>query len=329
MLPEKRKKKNRVSGISEKVTRLLELYSLIAENRYPTLDFLTEHFGVTRRTVHRYLEIVRTIDTIDFDTERKGYFFPTGSRVKKHVISRDDLATILTTSEALSHLGRTFQNNFLKLTEKIFAGPSRTFPKEKQSIIIRAPQTIQSEILEKSLIILPTCIQEKRSVDIVYHTHGNKKETARTVDPYGLALHEGIWILIGFCNLRKQIRSFALDRIVRIEERNRYFTPRDDFSLEEYLSRTWGIIDGEEEKVVVRFKKKAADYILRRDSWHPSEKRKALPDGGVELTFVVAGTLEVKKWIYSWLPHVEVIKPLSLRKQVQKELAQAAVTHSK
>ena len=329
MLPEKGKKKNRSAGISEKVTRLLELYSLIAENRYPTLDFLAEHFGVTRRTVHRYLEIIRSIDAVDFDPDHKGYFFPTGSRVKKLAISRDDLATILTTNEAVSHLGKTFQNNFLKLTEKIFAGSSKAFPDEKQSIIIRGPQTIQGDTLEESLRILPTCIQEKRSVDIIYHAHGNKKETARTVDPYGLVLHEGIWILIGFCNLRKQIRSFALDRIVHIEERNRYFTPRDDFSLKEYLSHTWGIIDGEEEKVVVRFKKEAADYILRRDSWHPSEKRKVLPDGGVELAFIVAGTLEIKKWIYSWLPHVEVIKPLSLRRQVQEELAQAAATHLK
>ena len=67
MLPEKRMKKDRSAGISDKVTRLLELYSLIAENRYPTLSFLAEHFGVTRRTVHRYLEIIRTIDAVDFD----------------------------------------------------------------------------------------------------------------------------------------------------------------------------------------------------------------------------------------------------------------------
>jgi predicted DNA-binding transcriptional regulator YafY len=329
MLTENRKKKDRPAGISEKVTRLLEIYSLIAENRYPTLNFLAEHFNVTRRTVLRYLEIIRAIDTVDFDPDRKGYFFPTGSRVKKLVISGDDLATILTASEAVSHLGKTFQNNFIKLTERMFAGSSNASLDRKQSIIIRSPQAVQGDTLEESLRILPVCIQEKRSVDIIYHTRGNKKETARTVDPYGLVLYEGIWILIGFCNLRKQIRSFALDRIAHIEERNRYFTPRDDFSLEDYLSHTWGIIDGEEEKIVVRFKKEAADYILRRESWHPSEKRKVLPDGGVELTFVVAGTLEVKKWIYSWLPYVEVIKPLSLRRQVRQELAEAAATHLK
>lgn len=327
MLPEKRKKKEKPAGISEKVTRLLELYSIIAENRYPSLDFLATHFGVTRRTVHRYLEIIRAIDTIDFDPDRKGYFFASGSRLKKLVISREDLATLLTTGEAVSHLGKTFQENFQKLAERMFAGASRVSPEEKFPIIVRTPHTVQGGKLEECLRVLPACIQEKRSIDIVYHARGTPQETTRTVDPYGLVLHEGIWILIGFCNLRKQIRSFALDRIVRIEERNRYFTTRDDFSLEEYLSHTWGIIDGEEVGVVVRFTKDAADYILRRDSWHPSEKRKILPDGGVELQFNVAGTLEIKKWIYSWLPHVEVVKPLSLRRQIHKELAQAAASH--
>jgi predicted DNA-binding transcriptional regulator YafY len=249
--------------------------------------------------------------------------------VKKNVVSKDDLATVLAVSEAVSHLGRTFQDNFQRLTEKMFTSSSQASQNEKQSIIVRSPHAIEGGTLEESLRILPVCIREKRSVDIVYRTGGKRQETTRTVDPYGLILHEGIWILIGFCNLRKQIRSFALDRVVGIKERNRYFSPHDDFNLDEYLSRTWGVIDGDEAHVTVRFGKEIADYILRRGSWHPSEKRKSLPDGGVELTFTVAGTLEIKKWIYSWLPYVEVIKPLSLRREIAKELSQALAAHSK
>lgn len=43
----KGRKGSGLTGVSEKVTRLLELYSLIGENRYPTLDYLAGHFGVT------------------------------------------------------------------------------------------------------------------------------------------------------------------------------------------------------------------------------------------------------------------------------------------
>lgn len=323
------KKTRKLTGVSEKVIRLLELYLLIGENRYPALDYLAEHFGVTRRTVLRYLEIIRTIEAVDFDSDRKGYFFPTGGCLKKNVVSKDDFVTILAVSDAVSHLGRTFQGSFQRLTEKIFTVSSQTAPMEQRSIVVRSPHTIESSAMEECLRILPICIREKRSVDIVYRAGGGHKETARTVDPYGLILHEGIWIFIGFCNLRKRIRSFALDRIVGIKERNRYFTPRDDFDLSEYLSRTWGVIDGEEAHVVIRFRKEAAVYIIRRNSWHPSERRKMLPDGGVELEFTIAGTLEIKKWIYSWLPYVEVIKPLSLRRQIYEELSQAAAAHSK
>ena len=86
--------------------------------------------------------------------DHKGYFFPTGGRVKRLVTSRDDLRPFWP-SEAVSHLGKTFQNNFQQLTEKTFAGSSKASPDEKQSIIIRAPQTIQGDTLEKGLRILP------------------------------------------------------------------------------------------------------------------------------------------------------------------------------
>ncbi len=32
------------AGISEKVIRLLEIYTLIAQNKYPSLDFLMDRF---------------------------------------------------------------------------------------------------------------------------------------------------------------------------------------------------------------------------------------------------------------------------------------------
>ena len=88
------------------------------------------------------------------------------------------------------------------------------------------------------------------------------------------------------------------------------------------------IVDGKEARVTVRFKKEISDYILRKDKWHTSEKRTILPDGDVELSFTVAGVDEIKRWIYSWLPHAEVIKPKWFRQQVKKELAVSAATHS-
>jgi predicted DNA-binding transcriptional regulator YafY len=140
--------------------------------------------------------------------------------------------------------------------------------------------------------------------------------------------YEGVWILIGYCHLRKEIRSFAIDRIIDLKERFLYFQISGDFDLEEYISSSWGVIHEEPVNITVRFKADVAEFILRKEKWHPSEQRKVLPNGEIELTFTIAGVNEIKHWIYSWLPNVEVIEPYWLRKQIRKELARSVKNHA-
>jgi predicted DNA-binding transcriptional regulator YafY len=154
-----------------------------------------------------------------------------------------------------------------------------------------------------------------------------KEVTQRIVDPYGLVYFQGTWMLIGFCHLRKDIRMFALDRVMKVKERGLLFKPVEGFDLEEFLAQGWGIYHGKEVRVTVKFFSEVADYILRKDKWHPSEKREVLPDGTVLLSFRVMGLDELKGWIYSWIPFVEVVKPKWLRKQVSEELGNTARRH--
>jgi predicted DNA-binding transcriptional regulator YafY len=321
------KKKNKLAGISDKFIRLLKIYTIIAQKRYPSAKSLAENLGVNARTIYRDLFVINLVDQVDYDQERKGYAFTHGDSIKKPLLSDEELMTLFTAGEAVSHLGAPFRENFQRLVEKMVSATAKPPSKGKPPIVIKVPDTARSGIIDSSLKIIATCLQDRRSVDITYKAHGTKEVTKRTIDPYGLIFYEGIWILIGFCHLRKEIRSFALDRIQDCGERNLYFSPRSDFNLEEYLAKSWGVVDGEEMKVVVRFKPEVAEYITRKDKWHPSEARKMLPDGGVELAFTVAGIYEIKKWIYSWIPHIEVVKPRSLRDLIKKELIQATQDH--
>ncbi len=314
------------AGISEKVIRLLEIYTLIAQNKFPSLDLLMERFHVSKRTIFRYLELINIIDPIEYDKEKYGYKFTTGDRIKKPALNNEELQAILAAGESVSHLGSVFKENFLKIVMRTFT--LRDIQNDKHPIVVKAPDAIFSIKIESILKILLACIQDRRAVEIIYNARHSKEQTKRIVDPYVVVLYEGIWILVGYCHLRKTIRSFALDRIMEIKERNLYFSTQPDFDLKTYLSTPWGIVDGKEARVKVRFKKEISDYILRKDKWHSSEKRTVLPNGDVELSFTVAGVDEIKRWIYSWLPHAEVIRPRWLRKQIKKELSISAVTHS-
>ena len=314
------------AGISEKVIRLLEIYTLIAQNKFPSLALLMERFHVSKRTIFRYLELINIIDPIEYDKEKYGYKFTTGDRIKKPALNNEELQAILAAGESVSHLGSVFKENFLKIVMRTFT--LRDIQNDKHPIVVKAPDAIFSIKIESILKILLACIQEKRAVEIIYNARHSKELTKRIIDPYVVVLYEGIWILVGYCHLRKTIRSFALDRIMEIKERNLYFSTQPDFDLKAYLSTPWGIVDGKEARIKVRFKKEISDYILRKDKWHSSEKRTILPNGDVELSFTVAGVDEIKRWIYSWLPHAEVIKPRWFRKQIKKELSASVTIHS-
>jgi predicted DNA-binding transcriptional regulator YafY len=194
--------------------------------------------------------------------------------IKKLILTDEEFQTLLAAGESVSHLGSGFKENFQKLVIRMFTyGGKMPVKRGKPAIIVKAPDAIFSAKIGSILEALIPCIEEKRAVDINYKARLSIEVIKRTVDPYAVVLYEGIWILVGFCHLRKMIRSFALDRIIDIQERNLYFTSQPDFDLKTYLSSPWGIIEGKEARVTVRFKKEIADYILRKDKWHQSEKK--------------------------------------------------------
>jgi len=312
------------TGISEKVIRLLDTYTLMAQKRYPSVSSLMERFGVSKRSVFRYLEIINFIDPIAFDHERNGYKFTNGDRIKKLTLTDNELLILIAAGEAVSHLGEPLADNFRSLVNRMTVTPAA---KGKLPIVVKIPEAVGTEKVKDYFSLLSACASEKRCVDMTYKARNAGKPSSRTVDPYGLVFYEGVWIVIGYCHARKAIRSFALDRIIDLKERWRYFTPMDGFDLKEYLSHSWGIVDDKEVSLRVRFAPEIADYILRK-TWHPSEQKTVLPDGRVECTYTVAGPIEIKQWIYSWLPHAEVLEPGWLREQVEEELSAALKNHS-
>jgi predicted DNA-binding transcriptional regulator YafY len=322
-------KTHKPAGISEKVIRLLEIYTMIAQRQFPSTATLVDRFGVTERTIYRYLEQINMIDAIEFDRESNGYKFTHGDRIKKMMLGDKEMITLFTASEAVSRLGTAFRENFQGLLDKMFAVTGKSAETAKVPIIVKTPDASISERIQNHLMTISLCMKEKRSVSMLYRALGAKEATERIVDPYGLVFYDGVWILIGYCHLRKELRSFAMDRIIDLKERFLYFELRGGFDLEEYISSSWGVVHEEPVTITVRFTANVAEFILRKEKWHPSEQRKVLFDGDVELTFTVAGVNEIKHWIYSWLPNVEIIEPAWLRQQARKELARSAKEHAK
>ncbi|ACL06605.1 Helix-turn-helix type 11 domain protein [Desulfatibacillum aliphaticivorans] len=179
------------------------------------------------------------------------------------------------------------------------------------------------EILNQLSKVLP----RRERVEMIYQSLRSPKESLRKVDPYALRFLDGTIYLIGFCHLRGEVRTFVVDRIKMLKVTGAAFDLPKDFSLEEYTSRSFKVMQDELHTVKVRISPEWSRWVGEK-IWHESQRMKKLPDGGLELAFEVAGLDEIKQWILSLGKEACVIAPGQLRDMVVREMQDSLERYS-
>jgi proteasome accessory factor B len=98
-----------------------------------------------------------------------------------------------------------------------------------------------SKELPQRLETLWEAIGARKALDLEYFSPRTKTVTSRRVDPWGLALRRGVWNLVGYCHLRKELRTFYVHRIRRAEmnqskPKQADFTVPADFVLDQHVA---------------------------------------------------------------------------------------------
>jgi proteasome accessory factor B len=170
----------------------------------------------------------------------------------------------------------------------------------------------------------------RRTARFVYHSlgrgKGKGKARERELDPYGLYFERGAWYVVGYCHLRKEIRSF---RISRIESRVELARPAEggpdfdrppDFKLEDY-SRIlpWEFEEGAEYEARVLFSPRIA-WQVEKDLGDVYRFEPAA-DGGGTLHVTVRNEDAFLGWVLSFAEDAEVISPPQLRDRVKERLS--------
>jgi predicted DNA-binding transcriptional regulator YafY len=103
----------------------------------------------------------------------------------------------------------------------------------RSSVMYLSPRSADGKPNASLLLLLGDAIQSRSCIDLQYRSE-QEQITRRIVEPYGLVGHRGKWYLVGYCRLRKDFRTFRLDRIretVPVEER---FVRKEDFDFRSY-----------------------------------------------------------------------------------------------
>ena len=149
-----------------------------------------------------------------------------------------------------------------------------------------------------------------------------------TVDPLHLAAYHGEWYLFADHTRRGKIVSFAMSRIRSIEGTGVQFPEPEPERLRAALDERFGVMGGEELlDVHLRFGPAVAAYIAGR-VWHPSQRMRTRRDGSLDLRMKTRGWKELVRFVLSWQPDVQVLRPVALRTRVIEKMREGMERHA-
>ncbi|MBI5237048.1 MAG: WYL domain-containing transcriptional regulator [Deltaproteobacteria bacterium] len=315
---------------SKKLHRLLSILRILDTRARCSPATLSKKFGATERSIYRDINDLNSSGfsiVFDRDAGAGTYRFTDADFTLRDLdLNDNELMALLLGKQATHGLGKPFEDGFRSILKKARTDTgSKTREKakrlaEEQRFWIDIDPLEGFEKIEPRFKAVNDAMDRKVEIEIVYKAMKDQKETRRTVAPYGLIFSYGLWYVLGHCNLRDEIRVFALDCIKDIGLTDRSYAIPAGFKLAEYFGPGRDMVRyGEPVEVALEFGDKYARWIKRR-KWHPMQKIEERPDGSIIFRVTVRGTRELKWWIYHWIPFCKVLSPPELRKEMMGEM---------
>ena len=177
--------------------------------------------------------------------------------------------------------------------------------------------------------VLASATLQRRKLRLRYHGRGRDDITERTVSPQRIAHYRDNWYLDAWCELRKGLRSFAMDRVKNALETTDKAIDVPEKELNDHYASSYGIFAGKANKTaVLRFSAGRARWVAD-ERWHPEQAGQYLTDGRYELRIPYREDKELIMDILRHGPAVEVISPEALRAEVGQRLREALTQYEK
>lgn len=328
------------------VVRILQLLLLLGETRrgLSTAEIQAELYkGKGRRTFFRDLDAVREAG-IQIERRRvKGsraplYILPHPPAFSRLHFTQDELFSLLFARTALRALKDTPLHAGLDsaldkimnlLPEDLH---QRCFAYESY-FVTRPGRGLSYRRHAETIRILADAIARDRKVVVDYRKPGRDAADRHVLHPYLVIHTDGLLYVRGFSELRREERTFRLDRIASIAATDDAFKRPAEYRHEnlhpdDVFDRSFQIMDSSDlEEIVLDFNPQAAQHVRDR-TWHSSQEFSDLPDGGVRLSLRLPVNYELAQWVLSFADEVRVVKPPALARDVARRLRDASRRYS-
>ncbi len=218
--------------------RLFQLIQILRRRRrLTTARDLADELEVSVRTVYRDVADLVASGVPIAGEAGLGYLLRGGYDLPPLMFTLDEIEAIVLGANIVGSWG---DPRLAEAAEDVLAKIEHALPERlRQSFrdtALFAPRGHYQEEISVDLAALRGAIRQSRKVAISYRDAGGDA-TERTIWPLALAFYGPVWLMIGWCELRQDFRSFRVDRIAAAEILPDPYPPQPGRRLADYLAR--------------------------------------------------------------------------------------------
>jgi predicted DNA-binding transcriptional regulator YafY len=221
----------------KRLPRLTAILTRLQTKKLVTASELAAKFSVSNRTIYRDIKALEQAGVPILTEEGKGYFLMEGYSIPPVMFTEEEANALITAEQfVLKNKDASFVKEYSEAINKI-KSVLRNNTKEKANLLSDRIVFRHNQDKDRTSNYLSTvqlALTNFNLVNIKYQALETNETTARTIEPFALYSTQDNWLLIAFCQLRKEFRTFRLDRIQQLTILADKFEPHK-MSLQEYF----------------------------------------------------------------------------------------------
>jgi predicted DNA-binding transcriptional regulator YafY len=232
--------------------RLLELLELLQAQPLLTGREIADRLGVDRRTARRYVAALQDLG-IPIEGQRGvggGYRIRPGFRLPPLMLTDDEAVAVALGVQAAGRLGlsgsaEAVEGALGKIHRVLPDGLRRRVEALEETLDFTSSARQGAPVKGETVLVLAEAIRRRRRLRLTYRAFSGD-ETRRELSPHGLVVHSARWYLAGHDHLRDDLRTFRVDRMLRLRVIDQPADePPDGFDAVTYVSTSlarvpWG-----------------------------------------------------------------------------------------
>lgn len=302
-----------------RLDRLTAILTQLQSKRLIKAQEIADRFGISIRTVYRDIRALEEAGVPIIGEAGFGYSLVEGYRLPPIQFTKEEAMAILVAEKIVEKVadkesGKHFNAAMYKIKSVLKSTEKDTLEYlSDQVAVFRNRNSLFSEGKDRLLQSVLSSLTEKHPLFLTYTTFEEEVTTERTVEPVGVYYSFEQWYLIAWCRLRKDYRTFRLDRIHTLKILDETFQ-NDHPTLNAYLEK---VAEKEQlTKVVLRISQKATKYIRQQRYDHGFVMERQHGDW-VDLTFMTSSIEGFVRWIIMLADCISILEPVELKDRLK------------